>query len=80
MFTSNIWRKNEDPLKYVSNLNKKEFYKNTYVHMINLVNHADLWLKTRLNPLSMPTDRAKPGRPKKLRRVEHDEVVPRRVT
>jgi hypothetical protein len=27
--------------------------------------------------MEMPEDRVKPGRPKKLRRVDHDEVIPR---
>ena len=30
--------------------------------------------------MEMPPDRAKPGRPKKLRRLEHDEVVPQKGT
>lgn len=30
--------------------------------------------------MAMPADRAKPGRRKKLRRLQHDEVVPRRAT
>lgn len=47
-----------------------------YIHQINPINPIEQWPKTGKTPLGMPPQRAEPGRPKKLRRVEHDEVVP----
>jgi len=75
-----IWQRQEDPIKYVSDWYKKECYQNTYKYKINPINPTDQWPKTWYTPMEMPPDRVKPGRPKKLRRVEHDEVIPRRGT
>ena len=75
-----IWQRHEDPVKYVSAWYKKEAYTKTYENMIRPINPSDQWPKTGLTAMEMPPDRAKPGRPKKLRRVEHDEIVPRRGT
>ena len=46
------------------------------MHKINPINPLEQWPKTVKTPMSRPPDRAQPGRPKKLRRVEHDEVIP----
>ena len=75
-----IWQQHQEPLKYTSDWYKKDCYKKTYMNKINPINPVDQWPKTGFNPMSMPPNRSKPGRPKKLRRVEHDEVVPRRGT
>ena len=64
-------------MNYVSHWYKKETYQNTYKHKINPINPTDQWPKTGFTPMEMPPDKAKPGRPKKLRRVGHDEVIPR---
>ena len=71
-----IWSKSEDPEKYVAECYKKEAYMRAYIHQINPINPIEQWPKTGKTPLGMPPQRAEPGRPKKLRRVEHDEVVP----
>ena len=67
-------------MKYVADCYKKETYTNIYVHKIKPINPIEQWPKTGLEPMAMPPDRAKPGRPKKLRRLQHDEVVPRNGT
>ena len=48
--------------------------------MINPINPTDQWPRTQLNPMEMPPDMAKPCTPKKLRRLEHDEVITRKGT
>ena len=67
-------------MSYVSDWYKKPAYQNTYAHKIIPINPLEQWPRTGLAPMSMPPDRVKPGRPKKLRRLQHDEIVPRRAT
>lgn len=61
---------------YIDDCYKKETYMKAYKHQIFPMNPIEQWPKTGLTPMGMPPNRAKPGRPKKLRRVEHDEVIP----
>ena len=75
-----IWHKHDDPVDYVAECYKKETFLATYKYQIFPMNPIEQWPKTCKTPLSIPPDRAEPGRPKKLRRVEHDEVIPRGAT
>lgn len=72
-----IWQKHQQPEMYVDDCYKKAAYMSAYKYMISPLNPIEQWPKTGLEPIRMPPNRAEPGRPKKLRRVEHDEVVPR---
>ena len=73
-----IWSNNEDPEKYVADCYKKETYMKAYRHQIHPLNPIEQWPKTGTTPMEMPPNRSKPGRPRKLRRVEPDEVLPPR--
>lgn len=75
-----IWQKHDEPVNYVSDWYKKDCQIKIYENMIQPINPIKQWPRTGLNPMSMPPERTKPGRPKKLRRVTHDEVVPRTGT
>ena len=75
-----IWENQEDVEKYISRWYRKDTYMKAYEHQLHPINSKEQWPKTNLEPMGMPPNRAAPGRPKKLRRLELDELVPPRGT
>ncbi|PON50037.1 hypothetical protein PanWU01x14_226740 [Parasponia andersonii] len=49
-------------------------YEKVYAEVINPMNGPELWKKTSWKPVQAPPEKNPPGRPKKLRRKEPDEI------
>ena len=52
----------------------KQAFDHAYANIIHPINDPNLWEKTDSAPIIPPTMKKQPGRPKKNRRLEEDEV------
>ena len=71
-----IWHKQQDQIEYVSPWYKKEKYIKTYEHIICVVRPQEQWRRSPNRPIAIPKQMTQPGRPKRLRRLKHDEIIP----
>lgn len=69
-----IWKNEQEPVDYVNDWYKKKAYMAAYKHQIYPLNPKEQWPQIGYTALEMPPNKAQSGRPKKLRRVEHDEL------
>ncbi|KAJ1421082.1 hypothetical protein SESBI_13953 [Sesbania bispinosa] len=72
---SAIFFKGDGPEDYISNYYTIEAYRACYAHIVNPINGENMWPTLNMK-IAPPTFRAKPGRPKKLRRREADDPPP----
>ncbi|XP_062085841.1 uncharacterized protein LOC133791949 [Humulus lupulus] len=71
-----IWHKREDPVTYVSKWYTKEYYMKAYSQQIFPIRNQDEWPRSGKVGMIKPIGKTQPGRPKKSRRVELDELAP----
>ncbi|XP_057809025.1 uncharacterized protein LOC131023500 [Salvia miltiorrhiza] len=69
-----------DPLEYVHDCYTVEKYRKAYSYAMEPLNGEKLWPKSTANAVLPPFVRIMPGRPKKKRRREHDEVDPKKAS
>ncbi|XP_022851566.1 uncharacterized protein LOC111373289 [Olea europaea var. sylvestris] len=62
-------------LEFVDDIYKKDAYMRTYTPSISPITGSDAWPTPGLNPLTPPVYTKRPGRPKKNRRKEPNEVA-----
>lgn len=60
---------------YVSDYLSKVCYEKVYSHTIRPINGPELWKRTDLPPVGVPTFKKQRGRPKKMRRKEPEEYT-----
>ena len=53
---------------------KKTLLDKIYTHTIQPINGPNMWTKSKYAPMIPPTGKKQPGRPRKLRRLESDEI------
>uniref|UniRef100_A0A803PYD3 SWIM-type domain-containing protein n=1 Tax=Cannabis sativa TaxID=3483 RepID=A0A803PYD3_CANSA len=71
-----IWNKHGEPENYVSKWYTKEYYLKAYGHQIFPIRNQDQWPKSGKVGLVKPISKVQPGRPKRSRKLEFDEMVP----
>jgi len=64
----------KDPKDYVFDWYSREMYEKCYTHNVSAINGQDMWPEEECEELLPPAYKKGPGRPKKLRRREHDEA------
>ena len=69
-----IYRKNLEPTDFVHEYYMKKTYQQSYQFIINPMSGQDLWTESGLAPIIPPSYHKQPGRPKKVRRREADEL------
>lgn len=77
---SAIWHRGQEPEDYVSHWYNKKTFMRTYAHKIFSIRDQEEWPKSAKTPMIKPDYKTQPGRPKKLRQLEHDEVLPPKGT
>ncbi|KAL5573320.1 hypothetical protein UlMin_022917 [Ulmus minor] len=71
-----IYHERAQPVDYVNQYYKKESMLKAYVHeQVPLPDEKD-WPKTGLRPITPPSSKRQPGRPKRIRRRESNEAAP----
>ncbi|XP_062103788.1 uncharacterized protein LOC133814897 [Humulus lupulus] len=73
---ASIWHKREDRVTYVSKWYTKEYYMKAYSHQFFPIRNQDEWPRSGKVRMIKPIGKTHPGRPKKSRRVELDELAP----
>ncbi|XP_028114377.1 uncharacterized protein LOC114312339 [Camellia sinensis] len=69
-----IYDQHENPKKYVAHWFRKETYMASYEPLIYFINGSEIWPKSVLDASLPPKVKKQPGRPKKLRRREANEL------
>ncbi|XP_065851814.1 uncharacterized protein [Euphorbia lathyris] len=69
-----LHKQNLDPINFVSHWYRKEKYGLTYGHFIQPVLNMKMWPSSTNPPIHPPEIRKMPGRPKKNRRKDRDEI------
>lgn len=72
---SAIWYMHEDLVDHIAHWYKKATYEQTYDNQIELIHGQDQWPYSKKPQLGKPPYHKQPSRQKKLRRLEHDEVI-----
>ncbi|XP_017256606.1 uncharacterized protein LOC108226176 [Daucus carota subsp. sativus] len=67
----------ENPLDYMHECHKKEYYLRVYGHILEPLNGEEFWEETFETPILPPKTRTAPGRPKKKRDKKSDIVQTR---
>ncbi|CAL5371752.1 unnamed protein product [Camellia sinensis] len=63
-----------NPEKYVHDCHRKDAYLRAYNHITYPMNGQELWVKTGNKPILLPVYSKMPGRPRKMRIREPDEL------
>ena len=71
-----IWSNREDPEKFVSKWYSKEYYLNAYSKQIFPIRNQEEWPRSGKTEMVKPVGKIQPGRPKKNRRLELEEIAP----
>ncbi|KAK2644759.1 hypothetical protein Ddye_019954 [Dipteronia dyeriana] len=71
-----IYRKGDNPTKYVDKWYFKDTYKKCYSSVLHGIRTEELWFKTNMPLLLPPKDVKQTGRPRKLRIKEIGEIPP----
>ncbi|XP_060965764.1 uncharacterized protein LOC115719867 [Cannabis sativa] len=71
-----IWNKHGEPENYVSKWYTKEYYLKAYGHQIFPIRNQDQWPKSGKVGIVKPISKVQPGKPKRSRKLELDEMVP----
>ncbi|KAF4400221.1 hypothetical protein G4B88_019430 [Cannabis sativa] len=70
-----IWHNKQDPELYVSKWYTKEYYMKAYSHQIFPIRIQDEWPRSGKIGMINPIHKKQPGRPKKSRKLELQELV-----
>ncbi|EXB30280.1 hypothetical protein L484_020920 [Morus notabilis] len=70
-----IWNRHEDPEQYVDPCYKKEAYMKIYCNQIYPITNQEDWPHSGNIPMTKPIYKKQAGRPPRLRRLEHDELI-----
>ncbi|KAF4389033.1 hypothetical protein F8388_026762 [Cannabis sativa] len=70
-----IWHNKQDPELYVSKWYTKEYYMKAYSHQIFPIRNQDEWPRSGKIGMINPIHKKQPGRPKKSRKLELQELV-----
>ena len=73
-----IFFQKQNPLDYMHECHKKEWYLRVYIHLLEPINGEEFWEETRATPIAPPKQRVAPGRPKKNRDKRTDVVQARK--
>ncbi|XP_019166889.1 PREDICTED: uncharacterized protein LOC109162659 [Ipomoea nil] len=68
-----IFHKGDQPDQYIHICYSKEMYMKTYEHVLQPINGEQFWPRAEGGELHAPVPRKMTGRPKKKRKLEHDE-------
>lgn len=72
-----IYFQKKNPLDYLHECYKKEWYLRVYSHILEPISGEEFWEEPQVTPILPPTVKVAPGRPKKKRDKKNDGVQPR---